>query len=92
MHLLLATVLSSLPTMNAKIYHLLARFLRTWNDKGKEYKILFHTFVGRWIVRHDENWLARIRTAGLTVRLEIIHQQAKADTPGVPCKFWIKVF
>jgi hypothetical protein len=70
--------------------HLLPRFLRTRNDKGKEYKTLFRTFVGWRIVRHDENWPAKIRTVGLTVRLETIRRQGKADTPGVLCKFWIK--
>jgi hypothetical protein len=38
-----------------KYIHLLLRFLRTQNDKGKEYKTLFQTFVGRQIVRYDEN-------------------------------------
>jgi hypothetical protein len=42
--------------------HLLLRFLRTQNDKGKKYKPLFQTFVGRQIVRHDKNSLARILT------------------------------
>jgi hypothetical protein len=65
-----------------KYIYLLPRFLRTQNDKGKKYKILFQTFVGRWIVRHDKNWPARIRTAGLTVRLETIRRQVKVNTPG----------
>jgi hypothetical protein len=73
-----------------KYIHLLSRFLRTRNDKGKEYKILFQIFVGQQIVRHDKNWPAKIWTAGLTVRLETIHRQANVDTPGAPCKFWIK--
>jgi hypothetical protein len=33
-------------------------------------------------VRHDKNWPARIRTAGLTVRLETIRRQVKVNTPG----------
>jgi hypothetical protein len=40
------------------------------NDKGKEYKPLFQTFVERQIVRHDENWSARIQTTISDVRLE----------------------
>jgi hypothetical protein len=74
-----------------KYIHLLFQFLRTRNDKGKKYKILFQTFVGRQIVRHDKNWPTRIHTACLIMRLETIWRQAKADTPGVPCKLWIKV-
>jgi hypothetical protein len=73
-----------------KYIHLLIRFLRTRNDKGKEYKTLFQIFVGRQIVRYNKNWPARICTDGLDVTLEIIHRQGKADTPGVTCKFWIK--
>jgi hypothetical protein len=65
-----------------KYIHLIPRFLSTRNDKGKEYKTLFHTFVGRQIVRHDKNWVARIWTVGLAVRLETIRRQAMADTPG----------
>jgi hypothetical protein len=65
-----------------KYIHLLLRFLRTQNEKGKKYKTLFQTFVGRQIVRHDENWPARILTAGLAVRMETIHRQAMLDTPG----------
>jgi hypothetical protein len=74
-----------------KYIYLLRRFLRTRNDKGMEYKTLFQIFVGRQIVSHDENWLAKKRTAGLTVRLETIRRQAKVDTPGVSCKFCIKM-
>jgi hypothetical protein len=73
-----------------KYIHLLLRFLRIRNDKGKEYKTLVQIFVGRQILRHDENWPTRILTADIVVRLETIRRQAKADSPGVPCKFWIK--
>jgi hypothetical protein len=66
-------------------------YLLLQNDMGKEYKTLFQTFFGQQIVRHDENWPTRIRIAGLVVRLETICRHAKADTLGVPCKFWIKV-
>jgi hypothetical protein len=70
--------------------HLFLRFLRNQNDKGKEYKTLFQIFVRQQIVKHDKNCPARIQIVGLAVRLETICRQAKADTPGVPCKFWIK--
>jgi hypothetical protein len=73
-----------------KYIHLLPHFLRIRNDKGKEYKILFQTFIGRQIIRHDKNWPTRIQTTGLAVMLETIHREAKTDTPGVLCKFWIK--
>jgi hypothetical protein len=55
MHLPLAIVLLALPSTNAKYIHLLLWIVRTQNDKGKEYKTMFHTFDGWQIIRHDEN-------------------------------------
>jgi hypothetical protein len=62
-----------------KYIDLLPRFLRTRNDKGKEYKTLFQTFVGWQIIRYDENWPVKIQSVGLAVRLETIRRQAKTD-------------
>jgi hypothetical protein len=90
MHLPLATILSSLPSTDAKYIHLFPRFLRTRNDMDKEYKTLFQIFIGWQIIRHDKNWLAKIRTAVLAMRLETIRRQVKVGTPVVPYKFWIK--
>jgi hypothetical protein len=50
--------------------------------KGKEYKTLFQIFVGRQIVRHDENLPARTQTTIVALRLETIRRQAKAATLG----------
>jgi hypothetical protein len=72
MHLSLAIVLLALPSIDEKYIHLLFRFLWTWNDKGKEYKTLFQAFVGRQIIRHDENRLTRIWTTNSAVRMETI--------------------
>jgi hypothetical protein len=47
MHLHLATVILALPSIDAKYIHLLLQFLRTQNQKSKEYKPFFQTFVGR---------------------------------------------
>jgi hypothetical protein len=62
----------------------------TRNDKDKEYKPFFETFVRRKIVGHYEDWPARVRMTISAVRLETIHRQTKTNTPLAPCKFRIK--
>jgi hypothetical protein len=90
MHLTLAIVLLALLSIDAKYIHLLLRFLRTRNDKGKKYKPLFQTFVRREIVGHDEYWPTRVGATIGVMRLETIRRQTKMKTPWIPCKFGIK--
>jgi hypothetical protein len=78
MHLPFATVLSSLPSMDAKYVHLLLQILRIQNDNGKEYKTLFQTFVWRQIIRHDENWSTRIR-------VKVVNDTFTGTTTRVAC-------
>jgi hypothetical protein len=74
-----------------KYIHLLLQFLRTRNDKGKEYKPFFETFLRRKIVGYHENWSTRVRMTISAVRLETIRRQTKTNTPWFPCKFRIKM-
>jgi hypothetical protein len=55
MHIPLSTIFSTLRTTVANIYSFLLQFLKTQNDKGKEYKPFFETFARKKIVGHHEN-------------------------------------
>jgi hypothetical protein len=69
---------------------MLLRFLSSQNNKGKEYKPFFETFVRRKIVGHHDNWPTGVWMTIVAVRLETIRRQTKMSTPWVPCKFMIK--